>query len=200
MDIAQNLNIFWFLFLPGFISLKVYEMIVPQGERDISNLLYEVCAYGALNLAAFSWLIYGAYYFRINENHPVWFGFILLWILFIAPILWPIIWLKIRTWRVIARYIVHPIKKPWDFVFGKREAYWTIVNLTDGRRIGGRYDSNSFVSSYPADEQIYLEEVWKLNGDGKFVEQIKGSRGILISGKDILTIEFLKEEENNNDR
>ena len=57
--------------------------------------------------------------------------------------------------------------KPWDYVFSRRQAYWVIVHLRDGRKIGGRFDRKSFASSYPADEQIYIEEVWRLDEDGR---------------------------------
>jgi len=60
----------------------------------------------------------------------------------------------------------------------------------DGRRIGGRYDTNSFTSSFPAEEQIYIEEVWKLGENGEFVSPIADSKGIMISAKDFEAIEF----------
>ena len=54
----------------------------------------------------------------------------------------------------------HPIKMPWDFVFKQRQWYWVIVELKDGTKVGGKYAEHSFTSSYPAPEQIYLEEKW----------------------------------------
>ena len=58
--------------------------------------------------------------------------------------------------------------------------------------IGGVYDENSFASSFPVDEQIYLEEVWKLSEDGIFLEQIKRSSGIIIMRDEILSVELFK--------
>ena len=37
------------------------------------------------------------------------------------------------------------------------------VILKDGTLIAGKYAGNSFASSAPADEQLYLEETWILN-------------------------------------
>jgi hypothetical protein len=48
--------------------------------------------------------------------------------------------------KFLQKYTVHPISKPWDFVFSKKQPYWIIVHLSDGRRIGGRFGENSFAS------------------------------------------------------
>ena len=56
----------------------------------------------------------------------------------------------------------------------------------------GRFDTNSFASSYPAKEQIYLEEVWELGEKGNFVKRIDRSKGIVILGDEIVAIEFFE--------
>jgi len=133
--------------------------------------------------------------FDVSSKCPIAYIFSIFFILFIMPLLWPLILLKVSSLNCISKHIIHPIKKPWDFIFGKKEAFWIIVTLKNGTKIGGKYDSKSFASSFPAEEQIYLEEVWRLDESGKFVNAISGSKGILISGGNILAIEFLREEE-----
>ena len=84
----------------------------------------------------------------------------------------------------------HPIGKPWDYVFSKLEPYWVIITLTGGKKIAGKYSYKSFTSSAPHDEQIYLEETWVLDEEDAFLMPRKGTRGILITSKEIETIEF----------
>jgi hypothetical protein len=108
----------------------------------------------------------------------------------VVPIVWPVLFYKLLSSERLSKYFLHPIQKPWDYVFGKREPYWIIIHLKDNRRIGGKFDSKSFASSYPSAEKIYLEEVWKLDLDGNFVEPIKRSSGIIISNNDILAVEL----------
>ena len=67
-----------------------------------------------------------------------------------------------------------------------------IIHLKDGRRIGGRFDENSSASSFPAKEQIYIEEVWELDENGKFIEPIKRSAGIIVLSNEILSVELFK--------
>ena len=192
MDIfsLEKLRLFFFFFVPGFISMKIYSLMVPGERRDFSKDLLEAVAYSSLNFAALSWLI-----FTINSNtfyfdHKYLYYALAFLIMFIAPMMWPFIFIKIASWRIVAKYIMHPIPKPWDYVFGKKESYWTIVHLKNGKRIGGRYDTKSFSSTYPAKEQIYLEQVWELDEKGAFVKPIDRSKGIVIVGDEIVAVEF----------
>lgn len=192
MELLKDIPLFMLFFMPGFISIKIYDMLVPNESRDFSKAIYEVVAYSALNLAAFSWVIYIMARYDFYVTHPFWYALILFLMIFIFPIIWPFLLLRVSSCKCIAKYIIHPIKKPWDYMFGKKEPFWIIVTLKDGRRIGGKYDSNSFASSYPAEEQIFIEEVWELDEKGAFKKAIESSKGILIWGRDVLALEFLK--------
>ena len=192
MDIWQidKLSLFLIFFIPGFISIKIYDLLIPSEKRDFSKSIFEVIGFSAINFAALSWfiiLIHSGNFFR---DHRIWYFLALLIVIFVIPILWPIVLLKVLFWSPIAKRVIHPILKPWDYIFGRRNAYWVIIHLQDGRKIGGKYDKNSFASSYPAEEQIYLEEVWELDEKSAFKKRIDRSNGIIILGKDISSIEF----------
>lgn len=70
-----------------------------------------------------------------------------------------------------------------------------IVHLKDQRKIGGLFDTASFASSYPAEPQIYLQQVWKLDGEGRFLEPIERSKGIIILRDDIVAVEMFSYDE-----
>jgi hypothetical protein len=60
------------------------------------------------------------------------------------------------------------------------------------------FGSNSFASSDPAEPQIYLEEVWQLDEQERFIKKVDQSEGILFFAKDIVAVELFryhKEEE-----
>jgi len=194
MDIWQidKFVLFLIIFIPGFISIKIYDLIVPREHRDFSKSLFEVIGYSSLNFAALSWLIILMHTQNFYSQNKFLYFLLLFLIMFLAPILWPLLFLIISSWTPIAKYIINPIQKPWDYVFGKKETYWIIVHLKDGRKIGGKFEKGSFASSYPAEEQIYLEEVWELDIKGNFIKPIDRSNGILIVGDEILAVEFFK--------
>ena len=188
----DRIVLFLLFFIPGFISLKVYDLLVPREFRDFSRSLFEAVGYSALNYAVLMPLIVLIHAGDFPIQHPAWYLFALFLILVVFPMLWPILSYRVSTSRIGTRFIVHPMRKPWDYVFSRRQVYWIIVHLRDGRKIGGRFDRKSFASSYPADEQIYIEEVWQLDEDGKFQSdgQVERSQGILVMNDDILAVEL----------
>jgi hypothetical protein len=195
MDIwdVDSLLLFLIFFIPGFISIKIYDLLVPSERRDFSNAVYEAIGYSCLNYSAMIWLILILYYQNIFETN--FYGFIaaVFIMVLITPIIWPIIFYKFATSERFSKHIIHPMKKPWDYVFKKGESYWVIFNVLVDKNIiklGGIYGTNSFTSSYPAEEQIYIEEVWKLDENGKFEKPIEKSKGMIINGKNILAIEL----------
>ena len=59
----------------------------------------------------------------------------------------------------------------------KREPVFVVVRLSDNTEIGGAFSTQSQASSYPLPEQIYLEQVWSLDEEGRFDKPIENSKG-----------------------
>jgi len=188
----DKLQLFLVFFIPGFISIKIYDLLVPGELRDFSKSIFEAVAYSAINFALLSWILIVIQHYDLYNTHIVWFYILQVFVMFIGPIIWPIVFIRASDWKPIAKRIIHPIQKPWDWVFLKRKSRWVIIHLTNGNAIGGKYASKSFSSSFPAEEQIFLEEVWKLDSNGVFIKPIKRSAGIIVLGKEISSIEFFK--------
>ncbi len=186
---VDKLVLFLIFFIPGFISIKIYNSIIPTQPRDSTIYLLDAIGFSALNFAAMSWLILIIHSNGFYKYHSFWYSFLLLFILLVAPIIWPFVIKKLRTWKPLAKIFLHPIGKPWDYVFGKKSSFWVIIHLKDGRSIGGKFDTESFASSFPSEEQIYLEEVWYLENK-KFKNPIPRSKGIIVLKDEISSIEF----------
>jgi hypothetical protein len=56
--------------------------------------------------------------------------------------------------------------------------------------VGGVFSENSFASSYPDPEDLYLEEVWQVSDDGAFERAIPGTRGLWVSREAFDVLEF----------
>jgi uncharacterized protein DUF6338 len=195
MDIwnVDKLTLFLVFVLPGFISIKVYDLMVPGERRDFSKSLLEAISYSTLNFGALFWLIALIRRDGFYGGHFILYSLSVAMIMVGIPACWPLLFLRLSTWRPIAKHLVHPIRKPWDYVFGKREPFWIIVHLQNGQRIGGWFGIESFASSDPADEQIYLEEAWILDEAGRFLSPVERSRGIIIMKQEIRAVEFFEE-------
>ena len=204
MDIwdVNKLVLFIAFVVPGFISLKTYALLQPAQFKDSSQQLVDAVAYSSINYALLIGPIFAVESFDVKSTHPICYVLFYIVVLLIAPIAWAWLFLHLRKTQILQRSMAHPTGKPWDFVFGKRTPYWVIATLTDGRQVAGRYGLDSFASSSPAPEQIYLQEAWVLNEDGGFDRPRMDSAGIIILAKEIATLELFQikdEEESEND-
>jgi len=194
MDIweLEKLYLFILFVIPGFISLKTYDLIYPSGFKDSSKQLIDAIAYSCVNYALVTPLIIGIERSTLPDNHPYWHLAFYSLVLFFSPILIVLIWKQIRNIESIKNIIHHPTEKPWDYVFGKGEHYWVKAVMKDGSTIGGYYGENSHTSSAPALEQIYIEETWVINESGEFERPKKDSAGVIILHDELSHIELRK--------
>ena len=187
----DKLLLFIAFVIPGFISMKSYELIFPDIQKDSSKRLIDAITYSSINYALLLWciiLVENSEYFKIhNILHALFYSFVL----FVAPVIWTCIWGKLRVSQIFQKNVPHPTQKPWDHVFSQRKSYWIKVTLRDGKKIGGLFSSKSFASSAPAEEQIYLEQSWIINEKGGFERVKNKSAGVMVMSSDISYLEFI---------
>lgn len=191
----NKIAIFIAFVVPGFIALKLYEVLSPSPQNDSSKKIVDAITYSCINYGFLSYPIYLVEKFQIHEAHPNLYFLFYSFVLFISPVLLVFAWKKIRELEFVQEHLPHPIQKPWDYVFSKRKTYWVIVNLKNGEKIAGMYGLNSFASSAPAEEQIYLEEHWLLNEDKGFERPVNQTSGIIILTSEILSVELINSGE-----
>lgn len=188
----NKLIIFIAFVIPGFISMKVYSIFIADTNKDISKQLIDTIAYSCINYAICLPLLIITINQELPKNHDFWFIFSSLYIILINPILLSLVWIKVRKLKIIKGNAIHPIGKPWDFVFSQEQPFWVKVTLKNGEVLGGKYSNKSFASSAPNEEQIYLEETWILSETGKFERPKNGTAGIIILASEISYVELRK--------
>lgn len=190
---TNKLAIFIIFVLPGIVLIKIYGLLYPGVERQGSELLIDAIAYSCLNLGVFAipFLIFGFPQSPISLTYFVATGIVYF---LVTPILLAVTWKFLRRHAFFLRFIPHPTRKAWEFVFSQRRPYWVKIVLKDGTRIAGRYASKSFATSAPCPEQIFLEEAWLLNEKLGFDRVKKGSQGVLVVSNEIAYLEIFKYE------
>jgi hypothetical protein len=194
MDIwqADKLLLFIAFVIPGFISLKAYQLIFPTIERSSQSQLIDAIAYSSINYAVLIGPISIIESYGLKELNPKLYWVFNVFVLFIAPILWVLIWSYLRKQKWLRRFTPHPVNSCWDYVFeGQDEYFWIKVTLKNGTQIAGLYADKSFVTNSPAPEQLYLQELWELNDEGGFDAPKTKTRGILILANEISFIELI---------
>ena len=177
-------------FVPGFIYLKAYRLLIAETKTDFSKDLYEALGYSFLNAIIFSYPIFIIHRDGLINNHPVSYFLILGLIVIVAPIIGAVIFQMLSKKKWYSRFLITPTKSSWDSFFSNRESYFVIITLKNGRKIGGKYGLKSYSSTYPNPKEIYIEEVWELNEKNGFIKKVEQTEGILITENEISTIEF----------
>jgi hypothetical protein len=188
MDILTNnaFGLFVMIVAPGFISVKIWGLLHPIGHISFADSLYEAVFYGVLNYFAFvQWL--PPLMMQINSTLQV-IAYIAS--LVITPILLPVLWKYILSLVVTNKNVINPIPKAWDVFFGKRQPCFMRIHLKNGETVGGLYAHKSAVSSYPAPEDLYLEELWGIDDEGLFTQPLDLTMGLLVSYDSIDYIEL----------
>jgi hypothetical protein len=167
----NTFGLFVLIVAPGFLSLKIWRLIHPSRHIAFADSLYEAIFYGVLNyFAVVQWLPK-----LCAQIHFVFEIIAYIFSLVIVPLLLPFFWKWILSRSFIKQKIMNPIPKAWDIFFGRRKPCFMMIHLKNGEVIGGLYAYDSAASSYPEKEDLYLQEIWELNDEGKFVKPIDGT-------------------------
>lgn len=92
---------------------------------------------------------------------------------------------------------IHHIPTAWDWAFPLHgNGVFLIATLENGDRFAGPWTQAAFASSSSGERDLYIPEVWDAKIEGPW-ELLEPKRGILLCGKDIRSIEFFYEGEQN---
>lgn len=193
---ASNIVIFFAFFVPGFVAMKVYDLLIAGERRDFSKGVYEVLAYSSLHYAVFYWAILAINNGTFPTDQPFAHWFLTVILFAVLPAGWPLLFLAISRIDGLKKWMRDPVPTPWDRVFltlkQRDKPVAVILRMKDGTRIGGAYAGDSRVSSYPDPNQIFLEAVYRLTPEGRFEAPVKGSLGVIVNGSEIGAVEFME--------
>lgn len=196
MEILEPNKIYFFILfiLPGFISVKTYHLLYPSSAKDAKDLIIDTLVYSCINYGILGLPIYYIYnnFITTFSIFDIYIALVFIFALF--PVIWVLLWKKIRESNLLQCITPHPTALPWDYIFRKRECYWVTITLKNGKLIGGLYGENSFASNSPLAPEIYLEEKWILDDSGDFERKVNNTSGIWIKNDEISHIEFNKVE------
>lgn len=190
----DNLGVFVFLLVPGFISIKVYELITASDRRNWAESLFETAAYGCIDFAVLYWAFDALDSSVFLLHRP--FARYLTWILivFVAPAIWPVLLHRALDSIWLRSHVLNQTPTAWDHFFSGRKQCWALIHLRNGAMIGGFMGEGTFTSSYPKDRDIYLTEVWKITDEGSFDERMAQTLGMWIGKESIDYVEFFRVE------
>lgn len=186
-----------FFIVPGFVAMKVYDLTVPSERRNFGNSLIEVVSFSLLNTLLWAWLVLLLDVRNFPLEHPVWSYLITVLVTIFSPVVLAVGFRKFLDLELIRRAVGDPYPTGWDAFFGRREPCWILFHLKGETNtvIGGYFGLESSASSHPYKQQIYVEELWRVDsGTFEFLEKVDRTRDAIISAEDCEFVELYKEE------
>lgn len=145
MDIwsVDKLLLFIAFVIPGFLSIKFYQLIFPGTLRNAADQLIDAVAYSCINYALLFWAVIYVESHGLRQIHPALYYIFYVFVLFVSPFFLVLAWKWLRTHDLFKGAAPHPTGKPWDFVFSQKKPYWIVIHLKNGQKVGGKYAGNS---------------------------------------------------------
>lgn len=199
----ETLILVLFFVVPGFVVIRAFDLVIPSERRTLDNSFIDMLAYSFLVLAIWGLPFLGL--ISLGRWLPGFIYYLLLYlftifVVFIFPIYMTWVYYKARTEWPLQGRTIHPSPTSWDYLFDQGEIFWIRFYFKSGERLGGFYGENSFATSFPNTQQIYIEQLYSLNDDGSFSEPVNRSSGAIVKLDDCQYIEFLEVKEDSNDQ
>jgi hypothetical protein len=186
----ERLQLFLLVVMPGIIAIKLYDLFYPPEKRDFGSSLLEATAYGLINLAI--WVLPLIYINQKSfiEGHPAWYAILSGCFCVISPSLLALGTVWLRNIKLVSSRVGYPNKTAWDDFFKRRQECWVLFHLKNGKMLGGYFGVKSYVTTFPQEPEIYVEEVWRVDDRGAFIEKVEGTLGMVIRQADCERLEF----------
>ena len=190
-----------FLLVPGFVFIKVFDNLLPGRRRSFAQQIIDIVCWSFTILAV--WMIPALIVFGLSQRVSVWLSYLLLFVLifggvFATPILLAYIFYRLLDKRgTLENWGIQASPTSWDWFFSNRKGnhYYVHFHLKDGKDLGGYFGERSFAASSPNAQQIYVEEIWRVDEDGRFVEPVEKTEGAMVNREDCMLIEFFETPE-----
>ncbi len=192
---ADNLSLFLYFVVPGFVAMKVYDLIVPSERRKFGDSLIEVVSFSMFNLVLTFWIIAEINKPEFRSSSPVLYYFATFIVVSVIPAGLAVATHKLLESRFLRGKILHPTPTGWDYFFGKGQPCWILFHLKSGTKLGGLYGHNSFASSFPNEQEVYVQEIWRVDELGRFIERVQGTAGAVVKHEECTLIELFTMEE-----
>ncbi|HEV3088243.1 MAG TPA: DUF6338 family protein [Candidatus Elarobacter sp.] len=191
------------LVVPGFVSLRVYEMLRGGESRTINEVVIDVVVYSfATDLVAAIALALLSAFVPPPAQPPV-KAIVSIVIIATIPVALAVTLFHVQHSLMRNRAIPDTRTKPWnrmvEQITKERLDAGVILTLRDGRAIGARLPTPAVLASESDD--LLLGEVWTIDKErATFAEPSSGSLGIIVSRADCQTIEFVRWDKQTSDR
>lgn len=184
------------LVVPGFISLRFYDMRRGGEGRKVNEALIDILVYSFVTDSAVVAALWLVTLVAPPAAQPAAKAIVAILTLLCVPVALAFAWLDLqqRMMRsgIFADSATTLLESVLDEAVRKDLDLAAIVTLRDGRKIAGRIGASESRSRV-TDDELLLGEVWTVDPDcATFLNAVKGSVGIVVSRTDCQSIEMVR--------
>lgn len=186
-----------FLLAPGFVFIRVIDTLHPGRRATMGHQIIDVVFWSVAILAV--WFLPALLLFRFGPGLSYGLYPLLLFVLvvggiFLTPMLLAYIFHRLELRGTLKNLGDTPSPTPSDWVFSHEAGKHFCVRFhrKEGEDLGGYFGENSFATSSPKGQEIYVEQVWRLDEDGRFIEPVEETQGAIVNREDCTLIEFVE--------
>jgi len=181
--------------IPGFVFTRLFGFSIPLRPRDTTYVVLDSLAVSCIDYAFLSPVVWLLLRPGFSSNHPVWTVIGWFVTLFACPVAFALTAVRFiesprADWLRRAFRIVHPVPKAWDYFFRQGKICWVLATMKDGRVVAGLYGTKSFASSYPDEEDLYLQTLCTLSAEGEITGIVERSEGAILRMSEVSLLEF----------
>lgn len=191
----QTLVLFALFVLPGLTSIVIWRLVMPARVLDWAQGLIQGLFYSTVNYVLLLPLVVYVHQGRFSAMHPFRYWAAVLFIVLVAPMVWPLLLSAAFRSPGLSRKLRLPFPTVWDYVFDRREPAFVLLRLTDGRFIWGYWGPGSYAGVHPNDGDLYLSAVYNVDENGDFGEPVPNTAGLHIRRDQYSYVEFFHRPE-----
>jgi len=210
----ETLTLFLYFVVPGFITLQIYDVIVPSERRNFGESLIQLVSYSLITRGLLFWAFpivdaIGMPSFR-SANIPAYAAYIIvngIFILLAFVVMPMLLALSVYALRVSGRRpinavmrklhlhaaVLDPAPTAWDKFFNIDEPCIIAFHTKDEGVIWGGFSTNSFASAHPAPNQVYVEQVLIVDPTTRQYKRVANSKGAIINLEECHYIEMFSQ-------
>ena len=186
--------------IPGFVLMRVKRVAYPTAEASTGSTMLDSLTLSCVVYAFVSPLLYLSNLYSWPVTRPVLFSMLALVILLAVPCALGTLYVRFTKsgrarWLREVLGFPNPDPTAWDYLFRQQRAYWVWLTFKSGKVMAGLFGPNSFASSFPHKQDLYVEKLLRLDEDGNVVELLDGSAGALVMMGDLEGIQFFEIDE-----
>lgn len=184
LDISYILLFIAFI-LPGSIAIYAYRLRVPQQSKELRYFLIEAISVSLVIFILFFHFISFLFDPNFISEKPFKAWAIVVLCFIVAPFILPLLYVHPLRWLSNLNFISISENTAFDRFFGNlKKGCFLLVELNDGRLVGGYFGEKSYASAYPDPGHLYIEQLYQVDSQGMLQNQPIQGASIILGPED----------------